>query len=173
MLWVRGRPGGLLVLGSGNVDEALRGYFTKYDCSSADVNPIGGVTKNDLKRFLAFFRWIYTAILDSTDSLQYAASKIYSKTHFFFFSFHFSKKHKIPALDGILEAPPTAELEPLQDGQFTQLDEVDMGMTYKELEVFGQLRKQSCAGPFSMFCKLLYMWDNCTPKEVIERAFVT
>ena len=40
-LWVRGRNAGLLVLGSANVDEALRGYMTKYDCSSADVNPIG------------------------------------------------------------------------------------------------------------------------------------
>lgn len=58
MLWVRGRPGGLLVLGSSNVDEALRGYFTKYDCSSADVNPIGGISKNDLKRFLAYFRLV-------------------------------------------------------------------------------------------------------------------
>jgi NAD+ synthase (glutamine-hydrolysing) len=50
--WVRGRQGGLLVLGSANVDEryvnwsdydsgslmdsgsSLRGYLTKYDCSS-------------------------------------------------------------------------------------------------------------------------------------------
>ena len=48
-LWVRDRPGGLLVLGSANVDEALRGYMTKYDCSSADINPIGGVSKTDLK----------------------------------------------------------------------------------------------------------------------------
>lgn len=48
--WVRGRNGGLLVLGSANVDErlaynnlsqpsklmvpSLRGYLTKYDCSS-------------------------------------------------------------------------------------------------------------------------------------------
>lgn len=39
--WVRGRTGGLLVLGSSNVDEALRGYFTKYDCSSSDIAPIG------------------------------------------------------------------------------------------------------------------------------------
>ena len=29
--------------GSANVDEALRGYYTKYDCSAADINPIGGV----------------------------------------------------------------------------------------------------------------------------------
>lgn len=54
MLWVRGRPGGLLVLGSSNVDEALRGYMTKYDCSSADVNPIGGISKTDLKSFLQY-----------------------------------------------------------------------------------------------------------------------
>ena len=50
--WVRGRQGFLLVLGSANVDEALRGYLTKYDCSSADVNPIGGISKGDLKKFL-------------------------------------------------------------------------------------------------------------------------
>lgn len=50
--WVRGRSGFLLVLGSANVDECLRGYLTKYDCSSADINPIGGISKGDLRRFL-------------------------------------------------------------------------------------------------------------------------
>ncbi|KAL8731372.1 MAG: hypothetical protein Q9166_003464 [cf. Caloplaca sp. 2 TL-2023] len=52
----RGRAGGgsLLVLGSANVDEALRGYLTKYDCSSADINPIGGISKTDLKAFIAW-----------------------------------------------------------------------------------------------------------------------
>jgi hypothetical protein len=29
--FVRGRQGGLLVLGSANVDESLRGYLTKYE----------------------------------------------------------------------------------------------------------------------------------------------
>ncbi|KAF9429455.1 glutamine-dependent NAD(+) synthetase [Entomortierella beljakovae] len=52
--WVRGRAGSLLVLGSANVDECLRGYFTKYDCSSADINPIGGISKSDLRRFIAY-----------------------------------------------------------------------------------------------------------------------
>lgn len=51
-LWVRGRSGFLLVLGSANVDELLRGYLTKYDCSSADINPIGGISKTDLRSFL-------------------------------------------------------------------------------------------------------------------------
>ncbi|TKY84625.1 hypothetical protein EX895_006527 [Sporisorium graminicola] len=54
--WVRGTWGGLLVLGSANVDESLRGYLTKYDCSSADINPIGGISKTDLKSFIAYAR---------------------------------------------------------------------------------------------------------------------
>jgi NAD+ synthase (glutamine-hydrolysing) len=54
--WTRGKEGGLLVLGSANVDESLRGYLTKYDCSSADINPIGGISKTDLKRFIAYGR---------------------------------------------------------------------------------------------------------------------
>lgn len=60
MLWVRNRSGGLLVLGSANVDEALRGYLTKYDCSSADINPIGGISKTDLKKFLMYAKtkWV-------------------------------------------------------------------------------------------------------------------
>eukprot|EP01084_Bolivina_argentea_P020212 37605_1 len=52
--WIRGKKGFLLVLGSANVDEALRGYYTKYDCSAADINPIGGICKNDLKTFLLY-----------------------------------------------------------------------------------------------------------------------
>lgn len=43
--WTRSRKGFLLVLGSANVDEGLRGYMTKYDCSSADLNPIGAISK--------------------------------------------------------------------------------------------------------------------------------
>ncbi|XP_061378873.1 glutamine-dependent NAD(+) synthetase [Danaus plexippus] len=137
MLWVRGRPGGLLVLGSSNVDEALRGYMTKYDCSSADVNPIGGISKTDLKAFLG-----------------------YAKNRFF-----------LPSINEILQAPPTAELEPLADGQITQTDEQDMGMTYSELSEFGKLRKTYHCGPYSMFHKLVHTWGNkCTPQEVAEKV---
>ncbi|KAH8668588.1 putative glutamine dependent NAD+ synthetase [Xylariales sp. PMI_506] len=52
----RKRPGGgsLLVLGSANVGESLRGYLTKYDCSSADINPIGSIDKSDLKLLIAW-----------------------------------------------------------------------------------------------------------------------
>jgi NAD+ synthase (glutamine-hydrolysing) len=52
-----GRHGALLVLGSGNLSEQLRGYLTKYDCSSADLNPIGSIDKTDL---IAFLKWSKT-----------------------------------------------------------------------------------------------------------------
>ena len=140
MLWVRERPGGLLVLGSANVDEALRGYMTKYDCSSADVNPIGGIAKADLKRFVAYAR----------------------------------DKFGLTALGGILDAPPTAELEPLSEGgKLAQTDEQDMGMTYDELSVYGRLRKPGTCGPYSMFMKLVHEWGdtrNLSPEEVAKKV---
>jgi NAD+ synthase (glutamine-hydrolysing) len=83
--------GGVLVLGSANVDEALRGYLTKYDCSSADLNPIGSISKVDLRRFLLW------------------AADTYN----------------IPALKEVVQAPPTAELEPIT----TDYKQNDEGMT--------------------------------------------
>ncbi|XP_048517441.1 glutamine-dependent NAD(+) synthetase [Dendroctonus ponderosae] len=137
VLWARGRPGGLLVLGSANVDEALRGYMTKYDCSSADINPIGGISKTDLRKFI-----------------------LYAKDKF-----------NIPILGDIYYAVPTAELEPLAQGQIAQTDEQDMGMTYSELSQFGKLRKIDNCGPFSMYCKLVQTWsDTCTPKQVSDKV---
>ncbi|KAK9448379.1 uncharacterized protein V1518DRAFT_375002 [Limtongia smithiae] len=73
--WVRNRTGGLLVLGSANVDECLRGYLTKYDCSSADINPIGGISKTDLKSFIAYARDEYKmpilqTFLDATPTAE-------------------------------------------------------------------------------------------------------
>lgn len=44
----------LLVIATGNCDEGLSGYFTKYDCSSGDLSPIGSICKNDLRRFVRF-----------------------------------------------------------------------------------------------------------------------
>jgi NAD+ synthase (glutamine-hydrolysing) len=52
--WTQNQKGFLLVLGTSNIAESLRGYMTKYDCSSADLNPIGGINKSDLKRTLIY-----------------------------------------------------------------------------------------------------------------------
>uniref|UniRef100_A0A670Y3P8 Glutamine-dependent NAD(+) synthetase n=1 Tax=Pseudonaja textilis TaxID=8673 RepID=A0A670Y3P8_PSETE len=97
-LWTRGLPGGLLVLGTANVDESTLKYFS-------------------------------------------------------------------------VKSPPTAELEPLQKGNVTQMDEVDMGMTYAELSVYGKLRKIAKAGPYTMFCKVVTMWKEiCSPREVASKV---
>lgn len=134
--WVHSKPGFYLVLGSSNVDEGLRGYLTKYDCSAADINPIGSISKQDLRIFL---RWAAT-------NLGYAS------------------------LADIEAAPPTAELEPIRSN-YSQLDEVDMGMTYEELSVYGRLRKIFRCGPVSMFQNLCYRWGGrLTPSEVAEKV---
>ncbi|KAJ3049246.1 glutamine-dependent NAD(+) synthetase, partial [Quaeritorhiza haematococci] len=68
-------------------------------------------------------------------------------------------------LKSFLDAPPTAELEPIT-AEYTQKDEVDMGMTYAELSVFGTLRKIGRCGPYGMFTKLLHRWG--APAEQTE-----
>ncbi|KAF7558860.1 hypothetical protein G7046_g5298 [Stylonectria norvegica] len=81
----RGRPGGggLLVLGSANVGESLRGYFTKYDCSSADFNPIGSIDKTDLKRFIAWAEksWDIPCLHDFLTAVPTAELEPITETH--------------------------------------------------------------------------------------------
>ncbi|KAI5464958.1 NAD+ synthase [Mariannaea sp. PMI_226] len=65
----------LLVVSSGNVDEALRGYLTKYDCSSGDLAPLGSISKSDAKSFLAWARdkWdipIITSFIEARPSAE-------------------------------------------------------------------------------------------------------
>ncbi|CAL5214994.1 unnamed protein product [Lathyrus oleraceus] len=134
--WVHNKPGFYLVLGSTNADEGLRGNLTKYDCSSADINPIGSLSKQDLR---AFLRW--AAIHLGYSSLAY-----------------------------IEAAPPTAELEPIRSN-YTQCDEVDIGMSYEELSVYGRLRKTFRCGPVSMFQNLCYRWGaRLSPSQVAEKV---
>ncbi|KAJ2979543.1 hypothetical protein NUW54_g11127 [Trametes sanguinea] len=155
MPWVRGRQGGLLVLGSANVDESLRGYFTKYDCSSADVNPIGAISKTDLKKFIAYARDAF----DLPILTEYAC--FWSNVMSLRLTAEFSS---------FLEAVPTAELEPITE-TYVQADEADMGMTYDELSVFGRLRKVEKCGPYSMFTKLCHEWGSfLSPVQVAEKV---
>ncbi|PVV00046.1 hypothetical protein BB559_000170 [Furculomyces boomerangus] len=125
LLWIRSRPKSLLVLGTTNMDESLRGYLTKYDNSSADINPIGAISKNELRKYISF------------------ACDYYG----------------ISILTLFLEATPSAELVPVPKF-LVQSDEMEMGMTYNELYVFGRLRKLSLCGPYTMFTKLVKLWGS-------------
>lgn len=140
--WVRGRTGFLLVLGSSNVDEALRGYMTKYDCSSADLNPIGGISKGDLKRMLCWASGTYQvpALKEIAEALPTA------------------------------ELRPIEDDAENNGEDYSQLDEEEMGMSYAELGVFGILRKVQRCGPVSMFTKLLTQWSSLSPALIAEKV---
>jgi NAD+ synthase (glutamine-hydrolysing) len=72
-------------------------------------------------------------------------------------------------LKEIIEAPPTAELEPITEN-YTQSDEVDMGMSYSELSIFGRLRKVHRCGPVTMFEKLVQEWQDIPVATVAEKV---
>jgi NAD+ synthase (glutamine-hydrolysing) len=80
----------------------------------------------------------------------------------------------IQSLDPIIHAVPTAELKPLSaEGDVEQADEVEMGMTYEELDHFGRLRKISRCGPVSMFEHLCPEWmreRELTPRKIAEKV---
>jgi NAD+ synthase (glutamine-hydrolysing) len=87
-----------------------------------------------------------------------------------------------------LDAVPTAELEPFSDtyvqsdevcpplldclplsaDKFPFLPQIDMGMTYDELSIFGRMRKVEKCGPFAMYTKLLQEWGNRLPPEEVS-----
>ena len=138
--WVRGRSGFLLVLGSANVDEGLRGYMTKYDCSSADLNPIGAMSKGDLKRMLLW------------------ASQHYKG---------FEVLAEIAGAPPTAELRPMASSD---KEEHSQLDEEEMGMTYEELGVYGKLRKICRCGPVGMFRRLCVEWAHLSPTNVAEKV---
>ncbi|CAL8069839.1 unnamed protein product [Calicophoron daubneyi] len=141
--------GRLLILSSANLDEGLSGYFTKYDCSSADVNPIGSISKTDLRRFLTFCADDLGKCLDP-ENLEKLRTVLHE----------------------IVLAPPTAELVPLKEGETVQTDEADLGLTYSLLSLFGRLRKMECCGPYSMLRRLLdgawYQVKEDIPTELIK-----
>ena len=53
--WIQQRKHSfLLVLSSGNLDELITGFLTKYNSSSGDLNPIGSISKVRLRTFLEY-----------------------------------------------------------------------------------------------------------------------
>ena len=132
----------MLVLGSANVDECLRGYLTKYDCSSADVS-YHFVIHHDSKCL-----WLGDAMffLDPCERrnipcalLSYAlliSSQInplgsISKTDVRAFLQWARDNFRLSAVDQIIHAVPSAELTPLQEGRVqSDEDDSEMGFTY-------------------------------------------
>jgi NAD+ synthase (glutamine-hydrolysing) len=119
----------LLVLGSSNSDEALRGFFTKYDAASADVNPIGSLSKTHLRIFL---KWCGKKWKNFEETIKKILDTVAS-----------------PELKSTDSTESTLTL---------QDDEIDIGMTYDQLFLLGKLRKEEMLGPISMFKRLCPIW---------------
>jgi len=102
--------GFLLVLGSSNADEILVGYYTKYDASAADINPIGSLSKEYINKILEY----YSSPKWNIIPLRY-----------------------IRLSDPTAELVADVERE---GKKIVQTDETDMGITYRQIYELGKLR---------------------------------
>ena len=144
--WIHGKTGSLLVLSSSNVDEALRGYLTKYDCSSADLNPIGGVCKADLRRFM-FWAKTKFSISVLSDILSSPPSA------------------ELEPQDPNQSSPTDSQkIDPLT------VPTQDMCISYEEISKFGRFRKVYNCGPLSMFENFVFDWQHYSPVTVAAKV---
>ena len=100
----------LLVLGSSNADEILVGYYTKYDASAADINPIGSLSKVYVNRILEYYG----------DVIGISPLSIIRRAE--------------PTAE-LVEASTVSGKTPTK-----QTDETDMGITYAQIYEMGKLR---------------------------------
>lgn len=193
---VRERPGGgsLLVLGSSNVDECLRG------CEYIQLPRRGGMlTQNRLDQIrLLLCRHQPHRVHQQGRSgeSQPPPSSSHGKltpSHQKRFIAWAATDFAMPILKDFISAIPTAELEPITADYVrpplplslpantfppqkqVQSDEVDMQMTYAQLSRFGTLRKVNKLGPYGVFLVLQKEWGGgeggrMTPREVAHKV---
>lgn len=167
----------LLVLGSSNVDEILRGYYTKYDAGSADLSPLGSISKVDIKRFQAWARDNWGLKIMDVSHLYHSMKLTSSETHTRTTPRASTKLHvhNTDNTQEFIHATPTAELLPLSAGVQDDESENEMGLTYAELSTFGLLRKVDKLGPWSCYQRLLSDWRDLPgykddPRAIAERV---
>jgi NAD+ synthase (glutamine-hydrolysing) len=73
--------GFLLTLACSNADEVLIGYYTKYDASSGDLNPIGSMPKRFVNKALEYYSlfWnsqVYADVLIATPTAELTTMKV-------------------------------------------------------------------------------------------------
>ncbi|CAG8570533.1 13510_t:CDS:10 [Cetraspora pellucida] len=148
--WVRNKTGSLLVLGSSNVDEC------------ADINPIGAISKNDLRKFIDYAKNEFgIPILD-----EFLKATPTAELEPFTHEYIQSDENRFHLMNHVSYNPVPVKL--ISENQQLQ---ADMGMTYDELSIFGKLRKIERCGPFSMFSKLVHEWGReLRPEEIASKV---
>lgn len=159
----RGSSPFLLVLASSNADEALRGFFTKYDAGSADLNPIGSFAKTELRKFM---KWIMTTKFHGNpDKLKAQKGALINSRVFKNDAERDAEYEKLviktsefESVNRILNVTASPELTPTAKNASgkaqVQDDEIEIELTYQDLYELGLLRKRDTLGPYSMFLRL-------------------
>jgi NAD+ synthetase len=130
----------LLNLGSSNADEVYVGYYTKYDASSADVNPIGSLPKTYIQRILIVFGSKIEAIRAIVNSEPTAElTPVHKDT-----TAELTSAHK-----DTTDANKKTGL-----ANIAQTDETDIGLLYTEMSELGRLMSNGY-GPIDTYQKLM------------------
>ena len=159
----RGGSPFLLVLASSNADEALRGFFTKYDAGSADLNPIGSFAKTELRKFM---KWIMTTKFHGNPNALREKKEVLLNSRLFKSEAERAIEYEklviatsaFEPVDRILNVTASPELTPTAKNASgkvqVQDDEIEIELTYQDLYELGLLRKRDTLGPYSMFLRL-------------------
>lgn len=123
---------------------ALRGYLTKYDCSSADINPIGSIDKTDLKRLIAWAKVHFgiPVLQEFLDAIPTAELEPITETYV--------QSDEVDM--GMVSLSKRRPYRGLANRSYLQ--------TYDELTTFGRLRKVNKLGPYGMFQRLVHDWGS-------------
>jgi NAD+ synthetase len=127
---LKNQSGFKLNLACSNSDEVLIGYYTKYDASAGDLNPIGSLPKKYVNKILQYYSLKYGSINKSNNRIKDLSDVLFETWI----------------------AIPTAELKP-DTGFKIQADEDEIGLNYDQIAVIGELRS-SGYGLLSIFKKL-------------------
>ena len=144
--------GFLIVLASGNIDESLVGYWTKYDCGSGDLNLIGSLNKIELRELLSFLAKKFPetgsigAILEAKPSAELTPLAV-----------------GVGAKGGVEGDGGRVEVK-------EQTDEEDIGLSYKEIRLFNHLRNVELCGMVSMFDYMCEEFPDVSPLEIKQKV---
>ena len=162
-----------LTVGCSNSDEVLIGYYTKYDASAADLNPIGTLPKKYINKILQYYSIKYHNI-DSLGKVNSNSEVVISNSGKLVNKLGISKlgisklgnsksaknnsnQYFMSLSQALFEtwlAIPTAELKPDSPNFTIQSDEDEIGISYDQIYAIGKLRSKGY-GYISIFKELL------------------
>lgn len=167
-------PGSLLVIGASNLDACLAGHYTKFGESSADVNPIGSLSKVQMIRFL---KWAAQRNMPTLARIALCAPSSELQP-LFTNTLDANSPAPINGFSPASCSPNRSMTDSTMIKEEFQRDSTpplavadDVARFYEEYDQIAALRMNRRLGPFSMFKKLMQMWgDKYSPEDIANRV---